>query len=108
MISDTHELKTFIFARFLRCLCLAAIPPFLCLNFIALPSPGLSLVSKEMSAFKTVLRCAFFYKLAFGVGMTQMTVERNTGVDFGRTQPGKAVCSAEERALRADSYIAVS
>lgn len=108
MISDTHELKTFIFARFLRCLCLAAAPPFLCLNFIALPSPGLSLVSKEMSAFKTVLRCAFFYKLAFGVGMTQMTVERNTGVDFGRTQPGKAVCAAEERALRADSYIAVS
>lgn len=56
---------------------------------------------------RTVLCGAFFYRLVFGVGMAQMTVERNTAVDFGRTPPGKAVCSAEEgRALSADSYIA--
>lgn len=49
--------------------------------------------------FKMVLCGAFFYRLVFGVGMAQMTVERNTVVDFGRTPPGKALCSAEEGEL---------
>lgn len=100
---------SFIFALFSKCLHVAATHPFLFLTVVVLPSPWLALVSRRVSAFKTGLCCAFFYKLAFGGG--------NDTDDSGKehwcglwqdTAWLSCVLCRRGRALSVDSYIAVS